>query len=109
MYHGESKREYTSAYKGLVYADRDTKSIMRVTMTTVDIPADYPIHEVNITLDYNPTKIGDQEFVLPYHFLLNSSEAKAVTKNDADYKLYRKFERTPLSPSAIPNRFPKIS
>jgi hypothetical protein len=91
MYHGESKREYVSAYKGLVYAEHDTKAVMRITMETVGIPADYPIHEVGITLDYNPSKIGDQEFVLPFHFELNSREDKAVMKNAADYKLYRKF------------------
>jgi hypothetical protein len=91
MYHGESKREYISAYRGLVYADHDTKAVMRITMACVGIPTDYPIHSVAITLDYNPTKVGDQEFVLPFHFELNSSEAKAVMKNAADYKLYRKF------------------
>ena len=42
MYHGESKREYVSAYKGLVYADRDTKAVMRITMECTGIPADYP-------------------------------------------------------------------
>ena len=77
MYHGESKREYISAYKGLVYADHDTKAVMRITMECVGIPADYPIHTVAITLDYNPTKVGDQEFVLPFHFELNSSRGKS--------------------------------
>ncbi len=91
MYHGESKREYTSAYNGLVYADRETKAILRIKMDCVGIPADYPIKAVGITLDYNPTKIGDQEFVLPFHFELHSHDDKAVAKNEAEYKLYRKF------------------
>jgi hypothetical protein len=91
MYDGETKREYTSAYKGLVFADRETKVVMRIKMECVGIPADYPIHEVGITLDYAPTKIGEQEYVLPFHFELRSRAAKAVANNDADYKLYRKF------------------
>ena len=91
MYHGESKREYTSAYKGLIYADLQSKEIMRITMETVDIPADFPIHEVKITLDYNPTKISGQEYVLPYHFELTSKETRADTTNRADYRLYQKF------------------
>jgi hypothetical protein len=91
MYHGESKRDYVSAYKGLVYADRDTKAVMRIKMDCVGIPPDYPIHEVGLTLDYNPTKIADQEFTLPFHFELHSTENRAVTKNEADYRLYRKF------------------
>jgi len=91
MYHGESKREYTSAYKGLVYADVQSKAVMRIRMETDGIPADFPIHEVIIMLDYNPTKIAEQEYVLPYHFELTSKEIKAETKNDADYRLYQKF------------------
>ena len=91
MYHDESKREYTSAYKGLVYADVQTREVMRITMETAGIPADFPIHEVMITLDYSPTKIADQEYVLPYHFELTSKEDKADTTNRADYRLYQKF------------------
>ncbi len=49
------KREYTSAYKGLVYLDLQSKAVMRITLETVAVPADFPIHEVIITLDYNPT------------------------------------------------------
>jgi hypothetical protein len=91
MLHGESKREYTSAYKGLLYADIQSKAVMRIKMETVDIPSDFPIHEVNITLDYSPTKIAEQEYVLPYHFELTSKEIRAETTNRADYKLYQKF------------------
>jgi hypothetical protein len=91
MLHGESKREYTSAYKGLVYADVKSKMVMRMTLETVGIPSDFPIHEVNITLDYSPTKISEQEYVLPYHFELTSKEVGAETTNRADYRLYQKF------------------
>lgn len=91
MYHGESKREYTSAYQGLVYADVHSKAVMRIKMETVDIPADFPISEVTITLDYSPTKIADQEYVLPYHFELTSKETRAETTNRADYRMYQKF------------------
>jgi hypothetical protein len=88
---GESRREYTSAYNGLIYADRETKAVMRIKMECVDIPADYPIKTVGITLDYAPTKVGEESYVLPFHFELNSTDTMAIIKNEADYKLYRKF------------------
>jgi hypothetical protein len=84
-------REYTSAYKGLIFADHDTKQIVRVTLETVGIPADFPVREVLITLDYDYTKIGDREYLLPYHFELDSKEDRFLSKNSADYRLYRKF------------------
>lgn len=91
MYHGETKREYTAAYQGLVYADVDSRAVMRIKMETVGIPGDFPIREVNLMLDYSPTKIADREYVLPYHFELTSKETKADTVNRADYRLYQKF------------------
>ncbi len=91
MYHGESKREYTAAYKGLIYSDVQSKAVMRITMLTSGIPADFPVREVSLTLDYSPTKIADQEYVLPYHFEINSKETRAETTNRADYRMYRKF------------------
>ncbi|HUA86299.1 MAG TPA: hypothetical protein VMB85_20725 [Bryobacteraceae bacterium] len=91
MYHEESRRSYTSAYKGLVYADTETKAIMRIKMDCVGIPADYPIHAVGLTLDYEPTRIGDEVYTLPFHFELHSRESKAISQNDAQFKLYRKF------------------
>lgn len=84
-------RSYTSAYKGLVFADRDTKVVTRVTLETVDIPADFPVREVTITLDYDLTKVGDREYMLPMHFELDSKEDKYTSKNLADYRLYQKF------------------
>jgi hypothetical protein len=91
MIYGEERRQYTSAYKGLIYADRDSKAVMRIKMDCVGIPSDYPIKTVGITLDYEPTKIGEESYVLPFHFELDSTDTKAIVKNEADYKLYRKF------------------
>jgi hypothetical protein len=87
----ESHRTYTSAYKGLVYWDRDAYAIPKVTLDTVGIPADFPIHEVHIQLDYDLIKVGEREYMLPYHFLLTSRANEANSSNEADYRLYRKY------------------
>ena len=103
MYHGESKREYTSAYKGLIYADRDTKAVMRIKMDCVGIPTDYPIQEVGITLDYAPTKIGDQEFVLPFHFELNSTDPRRSSRTKRITNCTASSARSRRSLSATPS------
>jgi hypothetical protein len=87
----ESRREYTSAYKGIVYWDPQTNAIMRITLETVGIPSDYPIHEVKITLDYDLTKVGDEAFILPLHFKLDSLAEKFSSNSEADFKLYHKY------------------
>jgi len=87
----ESRRSYTSAYTGLVYWDKDAHAIPKVTLDTVGIPADFPIKEVHIKLDYDMIKVGDQAYMLPYHFQLDSSADKFTSSNEADFKLYRKY------------------
>jgi len=87
----ESRRSYTSAYKGLVYWDRDAHAIPRITKDTIEVPADFPIHEVHIILDYDLIKVGGEFFMLPYHYQLDSSGDKITSSNQADYKLYRKY------------------
>jgi hypothetical protein len=87
----ETHRSYTSAYKGLVYWDGEAHAIPKITLDTVGIPADFPIHEVHIALDYDMIKVGDQAYMLPYHFQLTSRAEKVNSNSEADYRLYRKY------------------
>jgi hypothetical protein len=87
----ETKREYTSAYKGVVYWDPEDNAIMRITLETIGIPSDFSIRQVSITLDYDLTKVGDQQFILPLHYQVDSVADKYSGSNEADFKLYRKY------------------
>lgn len=87
----DSRREYTSAYQGEIYFDRDLKAIMVVKLDTVNIPPDFPIKEVHIRLDYDLVKVGDQAYILPYHYQLDSKADRADGSNEADFKLYQKY------------------
>jgi hypothetical protein len=89
--HVESRRQIISGYHGLIYADRDTKSIMRITVQCDTIPADFPIQQVALMLDYDFTKIGDQEFLLPLKSDLHSRQGKFLNWNETEFRLYRKF------------------
>jgi hypothetical protein len=91
IYHGPSDRHLVSAYKGLIYADVATKTVMRVTLECVNMPVDFPIQEVKQVLDYDTAKIADLEFILPLRSELNSRESRYLVKNITDFHLYRKF------------------
>ena len=91
MYDDETRKQYTSAYTGLVYADVDTREIERITLKTVEIPGDFPIKEVALTLDYKPTDISGHIYTLPYHYELDSVHTKGNSKNEADFKLYQMY------------------
>jgi len=84
--------EIVPAYRGLVYIDRDTKMVTKITHNPYDIPANYPIREIHTTLDYELQKIGDAEYMLPLKSVVTSRRSNNfLTKNDIEFRLYQRF------------------
>lgn len=88
----DTKREIIPAYRGLVYVDRDTQMVTKITLNPYDIPSDFPIREAHESLDYDLQTIGDMQYMLPLKAVLTSKMARFTTKNDIEFRLYRKFE-----------------
>ena len=79
------------AYTGLVYVDRDTLTIMRVTQEVTQVPAGFPITYVRNILDYDTVQISGQPFILPLKASTVSRMGKEMTKNDTEFRMYNKF------------------
>jgi hypothetical protein len=88
----DTGKEVVPAYQGLIYIDRDTKSITKITLNPHDISAYFPIHEVHESLDYDLQTIGDMQYMLPLKAVVTSKLVRYGTKNDIEFRLYRKFE-----------------
>jgi hypothetical protein len=92
VYHEGSNRTVVTGYHGLIYADRETRNIMRVRLECDGIPADFPVQEISEVLDYDFIKIAGQEFVLPLKVELRSREVpRDLVWNEIEFHLYRKF------------------
>lgn len=91
IYHHDSGRSVIAGYRGLLYVDRDTGIVMRIKMDCEDLPVDFAIQSVSLDLNYDFTKIADQEFILPLKSELRSREGKLLVWNETSYHLYRKF------------------
>jgi hypothetical protein len=112
IYADSVKRQITVGYHGLIYADRDTKHVMRITMSADNIPSDFPVQDVDLDLNYDYTTISGEEFLLPMKSELHSKEGRYLTKNETEFRRYNKYgtESTilfdtpdaPAVPSAIP-------
>jgi hypothetical protein len=87
----EKTLDIVPAYRGLVYIDKDTKMVTKITQNPYDMPATFPIHDVKLSLDYDFTKIGNEEFLLPLKSVNSSSSTRALSKNEIEFRLYRKF------------------
>jgi hypothetical protein len=46
---------------------------------------------VETILDYDYTKIGTQEFLLPMRALVTSRSPRSMSKNEEEFRMYRKF------------------
>ena len=95
-----------AGYRGLVYADADTGLITRMTLNAEGIPADYPIQKIEQVLDYDFTKIGASEFMLPLKSVVKSRSGKILTKNELEFRNYRKFGTESVitfTPDALPD------
>jgi len=79
------------AYRGKIYVDKDTKMVTRVTLEGTDIPADFPIRAAETTLDYDFQDISGHTFLLPLKATTIMSSAEYLTKNDEEFRVYRKY------------------
>ena len=91
IYEGQTRRTITTGYHGLIYADRDSEMVMRFRLECDDIPADFPVKDVHLDVNYDFIKVGDQEYVLPLKTEIRSRDGKYLTWNEAEFHLYRKF------------------
>jgi hypothetical protein len=92
IYHQDSNRTIVAGYHGLIYADQETKMVMRVRLECDSIPADFPVQQVSEVLDYDFVKIGDQRYVLPLKVDMRSRETpRDLVWNEIEFHLYRKF------------------
>ena len=87
----ELAKDIVTAYHGLIFIDDRKHFIHRITLHADGIPPRYPIQDVSLMLDYDYTRIGDADYLLPLTFELRSREGSVQIKNDVDYNEYRKF------------------
>jgi len=86
----EKKDDIVPAYRGEVFVDKDSEMVLRSTLEPV-LPADFPVKQASIVLDYDFTSIGDNQYLLPLKVLVLSRVGRVTTKNDVEFRLYRKY------------------
>jgi hypothetical protein len=103
----ETGRQIVPAYRGLIYIDRDNKMVTKITLNPYNIPADFPIHDASESLDYDLQSIGDTQYMLPLKAVLSMKLTRLMTKNDIEFRMYRKFETGSTikfdTPDALPD------
>jgi hypothetical protein len=87
----EAGRTIQVPFQGFVYADYETRAVVRIEMKCIDIPHDSEYRALELTLDYKPAKVAGQEFILPSSFSLYYRMLNSETTSAAEYTAYRRF------------------
>ena len=88
---GDGRQSMVTAYRGLIYVDRDTEMILKLTLDAEDVPRAFPIQDAKDSLDYDYTKIGDQQYLLPLKGEVRMRHDKTLTRNINEFHLYHKY------------------
>jgi hypothetical protein len=80
-----------AGYHGEIFVDRELNVIIRITKEADSIPASFPVQAASETLDYDFTKIGESEFLLPLNVDVRMHSVRLWSKNVKEFRLYRKF------------------
>jgi hypothetical protein len=94
-------------YHGLIYADRETLKVMRITMECDDIPSNFSVREATEILDYDFMNISGQKFLLPLKADLRFRGGTALVWNEIEFRLYRKFTTDATITFETPDEIPQ--
>jgi hypothetical protein len=86
----ERKQQVTPGYHGLVYVEKDTNAIVRMTIEP-DMPVEFPIQDIHQMVDYNYVDIGGNRFLLPLTSQVQSRTGRLVSRNEIEFRRYQKY------------------
>jgi hypothetical protein len=87
----ERRLDIIAGYAGLVYVERDTNMVLRITLDAQDLPPSFPVQQASTTLDYDYSAVGEQQYLLPLKAVVRMRSDKVLTRNDVEFRMYRKF------------------
>jgi hypothetical protein len=89
-----TRQTITSGYQGSVWIEAETKRVLRIEESQVDIPPGFPITLSESAVEYEWVTIADQRYLLPVHaeMLLGQDRERYYTRNVIEFRNYHKFE-----------------
>jgi hypothetical protein len=81
------------AYRGAVWIDKETNRVTRVEMEARELPQDYPLSVVEMTVELGPINIRGQTHLMPVKSQNLSCQRDSVScsRNDVEFRNYKMF------------------
>ena len=83
--------DLVTGYHGLIFIESERHLVHRITLHADEIPSSFPIQDISLSIDYDYTRIGDADYLMPLQFELRSRHGVDLVRSDVDYTDYRKF------------------
>lgn len=80
-----------SGQSGFIEVDRATSRVLRIYAVAEDLPADFPVINVSMLVDYDFVEISGRQFLLPVHARVRMGTHWVQTRNEVSFEDYRKF------------------
>jgi hypothetical protein len=92
----KSGRSIRAGYTGSMWVDADTKRVLRIEQSAIEIPRDFPISMAEDAVEYDWITISGERYFLPTHaeVILGHESERFYTRNMIEFKNYHKFEGT---------------
>jgi hypothetical protein len=87
--HGDQEK-IIAGFHGSVFIQKGQNVVLRVTVTP-DIPPNFPVQDVDQTVDYDYQDIGGQQFLLPLKSVVQMRDGSLGTLNEIRWRSYRKY------------------
>jgi len=79
-------------FHGLVYIDAATSGVRRITLEADDLPRDFSMHAVAMTVDYDYVAISGRDYLLPVHSTVTlQRHRRQIEMNEIAFRNYRRF------------------
>lgn len=106
IYDGESGRQMIGGYHGQIFADAETKMVMRIRLY-VDGLENFPVNRVELDLHYDFVEISGRKYILPLRSELNSGRVGYASRNEVEFRRYERFSADSEIIYDIPDEIPK--
>jgi hypothetical protein len=88
-----SGRQYTPAYKGSLWIDKDTRRVLRIEQIAQGFPRDFAYDKAESVIEYGFVNIEGKQYLLPVHGENMACETgtRNCSRNVIEFRNYRKF------------------
>jgi hypothetical protein len=86
-------RQYSPAYKGSLWIDKETRRVLRIEQVAQGIPRDFTFDRTEATIEYGFVSIESKTYLLPVRGenLACETGTRNCSRNTIEFRNYRKF------------------